>query len=122
MSLAQLFYCREAIRNRVKRWHEKKPRPAMNRFTLETLEPRGPTTIPLGLCNFADVYQSIRLYVDRHQGRNVITQDLMTAIEETTGQNLDWFWKSWSDGTTLSPSSRLRPASRRPKLAVRPVR
>jgi hypothetical protein len=40
MSLAELFYCREAIRTRVKRWHEKKPRPTMNRFTLETLEPR----------------------------------------------------------------------------------
>ncbi len=40
-------------------------------------------------------YQSIRHYVDRHQGRNVITQDLMSAIEETTGQNLDWFFDQW---------------------------
>lgn len=40
MSLAQLFYYREAIRNRVKRWHERKPCPAMSGFTLEPLEPR----------------------------------------------------------------------------------
>ena len=27
--------------------------------------------------------------------KNVETQDLKKAIEETTGQNLDWFFKQW---------------------------
>jgi nitrous oxidase accessory protein NosD len=40
MSLAQLFYCREAIRSRVKRWRERRPRTTRNRFMFEALEPR----------------------------------------------------------------------------------
>ncbi len=39
MSLAELFYCREAIRTRVKRWQRKR-RPSRQQFSLEALEPR----------------------------------------------------------------------------------
>jgi hypothetical protein len=40
MSLAQLFYCLEAIRRRVKRWRETQPRPTRSRYIFEALEPR----------------------------------------------------------------------------------
>ena len=39
MSLAELFYCREALRTRVKRWHSKR-QPSRQQFMLEALEPR----------------------------------------------------------------------------------
>ena len=40
MSLAELFYCREAIRTGVKRWQRRKRLPSRQQFTLEALEPR----------------------------------------------------------------------------------
>ena len=40
-------------------------------------------------------FRSIRRYVARNQDRNVITQDLIDAIAEETGRNLDWFFDQW---------------------------
>src|SRR6267143_756698 len=40
MSLAQLFYCHEAIRNKVTRWRRPGPPRSHNRCTFEALEPR----------------------------------------------------------------------------------
>ncbi|MGH7864238.1 MAG: M1 family aminopeptidase [Candidatus Binataceae bacterium] len=41
-------------------------------------------------------FGALNLYCTRHRGRNVITQDLQTAFEETTGRNLDWFFDQWA--------------------------
>ncbi len=39
--------------------------------------------------------RGIRHYTQINQFKNVETQDLKKSIEETTGQNLDWFFKQW---------------------------
>jgi len=46
----------------------------------------------LGDTNF---FGALKLYCERHRGRNVITQDLQTAFEDATGRNLDWFFDQW---------------------------
>ncbi len=38
---------------------------------------------------------AIRHYVEKHREKSVVTQDLATALEEATGQNLDWFFEQW---------------------------
>ncbi len=37
-------------------------------------------------------------YLDRHQLGNVVSDDLLIAIEESTGRNLDWFFADWITG------------------------
>ena len=39
--------------------------------------------------------RAVQHYTKVNQHKNVETQDLKKAIEETTGQNLDWFFKQW---------------------------
>ena len=39
--------------------------------------------------------KGIRLYYDRFQLSNALTSDLQKAMEETSGQKLDWFFKQW---------------------------
>ena len=39
--------------------------------------------------------RAIKYYTKLNQYKNVETQDLKKAIEEITGQNLDWFFKQW---------------------------
>ncbi|MEW6127790.1 MAG: M1 family aminopeptidase [Acidobacteriota bacterium] len=46
----------------------------------------------LGEENF---WKAIQHYVKKHQYQNVETQQLVVAIEETTGQNLQWFFDEW---------------------------
>jgi aminopeptidase N len=40
-------------------------------------------------------WKAIRHYVKKNQWQNVETSDLVTAIEEATGQNLAWFFEEW---------------------------
>ena len=40
-------------------------------------------------------WKAIRHYVDKYKWKNVETNDLITAIEEATGQNLRWFFDEW---------------------------
>jgi len=40
-------------------------------------------------------WRTIRAYVERFAGRDVLTHDLQRTIEETTGRNLDWFFDQW---------------------------
>ena len=40
-------------------------------------------------------WRGIQTYTRDNQYKNVETSDLKKAIEETTGQNLDWFFKQW---------------------------
>jgi len=40
-------------------------------------------------------WRSIQHYTRSNKFKNVETQDLKKAIEETTGQNLDWFFRQW---------------------------
>ena len=40
-------------------------------------------------------WRAINHYVKKHQYQNVETQDLVAAIEEATGQNLQWFFDEW---------------------------
>ena len=39
--------------------------------------------------------RAVQHYTKVNQHKNVETQDLKKAIEETTGQNMDWFFKQW---------------------------
>jgi aminopeptidase N len=40
-------------------------------------------------------WRAIHHYVEKNQFANVETQQLVIAIEETTGQNLQWFFNEW---------------------------
>ncbi len=40
-------------------------------------------------------WKAIRHYIKKHQWQNVETQQLVVAIEEATGQNLQWFFDQW---------------------------
>ena len=43
----------------------------------------------------AAFWRSVQHYAKVNQYKNVETQDLKKAIEEISGQNLDWFFKQW---------------------------
>lgn len=40
-------------------------------------------------------WKALRHYLKKHQWQNVETQQLVVAIEEVTGQNLQWFFDQW---------------------------
>ncbi|NJM53339.1 MAG: DUF3458 domain-containing protein [Blastocatellia bacterium] len=40
-------------------------------------------------------WKAINIYLNRHKFANVETPDLKQAMEEASGQNLDWFFKQW---------------------------
>lgn len=40
-------------------------------------------------------WKAINIYLNRHKFDNVETPDLQKAMEEASGQNLDWFFKQW---------------------------
>ncbi len=40
-------------------------------------------------------FRSMRRYVADNQDQTVITQDLVNAIEDETGRNLEWFFDQW---------------------------
>ncbi|HKG22862.1 MAG TPA: M1 family metallopeptidase, partial [Blastocatellia bacterium] len=40
-------------------------------------------------------WKAVRHYIKKHSGQNVETQQLVIAIEEATGQNLQWFFDEW---------------------------
>jgi len=54
-------------------------------------------------------WKAINLYLNRHKFGNVESTDLRAAMEEVSGQNLDWFFEQWVYGTGY------------PKLSVAPV-
>jgi aminopeptidase N len=43
-------------------------------------------------------WKAINLYLTRHAGGSVITQDFASAIEDVTGRNFDWFFAQWIYG------------------------
>jgi aminopeptidase N len=47
-----------------------------------------------------DFWKAIREYYRRHQNGNASSDDLRRAFEETTGQELQWFFSQWLHGTT----------------------
>ncbi len=40
-------------------------------------------------------FRSLRHYLHKHEFSNVVSNDLKIAIEEATGENLDWFFAQW---------------------------
>jgi len=54
-------------------------------------------------------WKAINIYLNRHKFDNVETPDLQKAMEEASGQNLDWFFKQWVYGAGS------------PKLNVKPI-
>jgi aminopeptidase N len=43
-------------------------------------------------------WAAIHRYLTAHAGANATTDDLLTAVRETTGQDLTWFWSQWMYG------------------------
>ncbi|MCA8935766.1 MAG: HEAT repeat domain-containing protein [Planctomycetes bacterium] len=43
-------------------------------------------------------WKVINLYLTKHGGGSVITQDFASAVEEVTGKNYDWFFSQWIYG------------------------
>jgi aminopeptidase N len=46
----------------------------------------------------ADFRRALALYLDRHAFGNVEAADLLTAIQDATGRNVDWFFRDWIVG------------------------
>lgn len=40
-------------------------------------------------------WRSIRTYAGANRGRSVVTEDLLRAVEQATGRNLEWFFDQW---------------------------
>jgi aminopeptidase N len=43
-------------------------------------------------------FRAVSFYLRKHEFDNVVTNDLRNAIQEATGQNLDWFFEDWITG------------------------
>jgi aminopeptidase N len=43
-------------------------------------------------------FKAMSHYLRKHEFKNVVSNDLKVAIQETTGENLDWFFKQWITG------------------------
>ncbi|MBL8328783.1 MAG: HEAT repeat domain-containing protein [Rubrivivax sp.] len=43
-------------------------------------------------------FEALRLYVQRHAGRTVTTDDLQAAVEAASGRPLGWFFDQWVSG------------------------
>lgn len=74
----------------------KRPIVATNGYTVNTY-PRGAATLNMLRHIIGDSawWHSINHYLTVHQFQPVITEDLKIAFEETTGQNLQWFFDEW---------------------------
>jgi aminopeptidase N len=74
-------------------------------------------------------WNGIREYYRRHQNANASSDDLCRAFEETSNQDLRWFFAQWLHGTTTPAleggwtydegSKRSSSTSRRPSRAMR---
>lgn len=53
-----------------------------------------------GQVGTAAFWKGIREYYRLHQNGNASSKDLQRAFEETSGQDLDWFFTQWLHGTT----------------------
>jgi aminopeptidase N len=45
------------------------------------------------------LFPALRTYAERHAYANVTTDDLVAALEEISGRDLDWFFDEWVYGT-----------------------
>ncbi len=43
-------------------------------------------------------FKAMNLYLRKHEFKTVVTNDLNVAIQEATGEKLDWFFKQWITG------------------------
>ena len=43
-------------------------------------------------------FRALAYFLDKHEFQNVVSDDLLVAIREATGQNLDWFFDDWVTG------------------------
>ena len=48
-----------------------------------------------GVLGDGGFWKALNHYCVTNQGRNVVTEDLQKAIEDSTGRNLDWFFHQW---------------------------
>jgi aminopeptidase N len=74
----------------------KKPIVAANNYTANQY-PRGAAVLNMLRHLLGDTgwWASIHHYLDIHQFQPVVTHDLKMAIEEATGQNLQWYFDEW---------------------------
>lgn len=66
-------------------------------------------------------WKGINIYLNRHKFGNVETPDLQKVIEETSGKNLDWFFKQWIYGAgypQLEVQQTYNPATKKLNLTV----
>ena len=58
--------------------------------------------IVLGMLRYVlgteDFFRTLAHFAHKHEWQSVETNDFKVAIEEVTGQNLDWFFDEWLDG------------------------
>ncbi len=53
-------------------------------------------------------WKGVKIYLDRHRRGSVTTEDLRKAMEEASGQDLEWFFEQWAYGAG-APSLTVRP-------------
>ena len=69
-----------------------------------------------------DFYAGLKHYLEKYRGRNVVTADLVGAIEESTSRNVDQFFHQWIYGAgapSLSIRYSYEEAARQVRLEVK---
>jgi len=69
-------------------------------------------------------WRALNVYLNRHKFGNVETSDLQKALEETSGKNLDWFFRQWVYGAgspKLDVKQVYNPKSKTLRLSVSQV-
>lgn len=81
---------------RVERAQGRKPIVSSESFTTN-LYSKGAWVLYMlnNLLGDAEFHRGVNLYVQRHAFTSVSTFELMKAIEDATGENLDWFFLQW---------------------------
>ena len=70
----------------------------------------------------ADFYAGLKHYLEKYRGHNVVTADLISAIEEATSRNVDQFFNQWVYGAgapNLAVSYAYEPSAHNIRLEVR---
>jgi aminopeptidase N len=95
----QQFFVNEAINKNRHGLYNRLARPDDSLFDATTYQKGGAVIHILRETVGDEVFwRALNIYLNRHKFGNVETSDLQKVMEETSGKNLDWFFRQWVYG------------------------